>query len=215
VTPRRRGAERSRSWTGSSARGADRDGRAGERGRAGALGSETLELAYALAKIVRQGAGSDRVVLPEQTSDALDPFRVPIAALAEAEEIVVFEDCPVLDRAPLLELWLKQARRKGAQVTRIGPSGDIQRAHARLLPAASWREGNALGKRLRAAERVILLWSAEARPEHALARSRLPRTEREERVGRPAPSGQSECARSRRSWAAAGDEIDNRSRSGC
>ena len=124
-------------------------------------GSETLELAYALAKIVRQGAGSDRVVLPEQTSDALDPFRVPIAALAEAQEIVVFEDCPVLDRAPLLELWLKQARRNGAQATRIGPSGDIQRAYgeAALACRELAEKGNALGRRLRAAERVILLWS--------------------------------------------------------
>jgi NADH-quinone oxidoreductase subunit G len=124
-------------------------------------GTETLELAYALAKIVRQGAASDRVVLPEQSSDALDPFRVPISALAEAEEIVVFEDCPVLDRAPLIELWLKQARRSGARVTRIGPSGDIQRAHgeAALVCQELAEKRNALGKRLRAAERAILLWS--------------------------------------------------------
>jgi len=124
-------------------------------------GSETLELAYALAKIVRQGAGSDRVVLPEQASDALDPFRVPISALAEAEEIVVFEECPVLDRAPLVELWLKQARRSGTRVTRIGPSGDIQRARgeAAVVCQELAEEGNALGKRLRAAKRAILLWS--------------------------------------------------------
>ncbi len=124
-------------------------------------GTETLELAYALAKIVRRGAGSDRVVLPEQTSDALDSFRVPIAALAEAEEIVVFEDCPVLDRAPLVELWLKQARRNGAQVTRIGPSGDIQRAHGEAVVACRElaEKGNALGQQLHAAERVILVWS--------------------------------------------------------
>jgi NADH-quinone oxidoreductase subunit G len=124
-------------------------------------GSETLELAYALAKIVREGAGSDRVVLPEQTSDALDPFRVPLAAIAEAQEIVVFEDCPVLDRAPLLELWLKQARRNGARITRIGPSGDIRRAHgeAALTCRDLAEKGNELGKQLRAAERVILLWS--------------------------------------------------------
>jgi len=124
-------------------------------------GSETLEHAYALAKIVRQGAGSDRVVLPEQASDALDPFRVPISALAEAEEIVVFEDCPVLDRAPLIELWLKQARRGGARLTRIGPSGDVQRAHgeAAVVCRELAEKGSALGKRLRGAERVILLWS--------------------------------------------------------
>ncbi|MGA9761676.1 MAG: 2Fe-2S iron-sulfur cluster-binding protein [Gaiellaceae bacterium] len=124
-------------------------------------GSETLELAYSLARVVRQGAGSDRVVLPEQVSDCLDPFRVPISALAEAEEIVVLEDCPVLDRAPLIELWLKQARRNGARVTRIGPSGDIQRAHgeAALVCQELAEKESALGKRLRAAKRVVLLWS--------------------------------------------------------
>jgi len=124
-------------------------------------GTETLELAYALAKIVRQGAGSDRIVLPEPVSDALDPFRVPISALAAAEEILVFEDCPVLDRAPLIELWLKQARRNGARITRIGPSGDLQRAYGEAALACRELAGkdNALGKRMRAAERVILLWS--------------------------------------------------------
>jgi len=124
-------------------------------------GSETLELAYALAKIVRRGADSDRVVLPEPVSDVLDPFRVPISALAEADEVVVFEDCPVLDRAPLIDLWLKQARRGGAQITRIGPAGDIQRAHGEAAIACRElaEKTNALGKRLRAAERVILLWS--------------------------------------------------------
>jgi len=124
-------------------------------------GNETLELAYALAKIARQGAGSDRVVLPEQASDALDPFRVPVSALAAAEEIVVFEDVPVLDRAPLIELWLKQARRNGARITRIGPTGDVQRAHgeAAVVCQELAAKGSALGKRLRAAERVILLWS--------------------------------------------------------
>jgi len=124
-------------------------------------GSETLELAYSLAKIVRQGAGSDRVVLPEQAADALDPFRVPISALAEAEEIVVFEECPVLDRAPLIELWLKQARRNGARVTRIGPSGDIQRGRGEAALACQElaEKESALGKRLRAAERAILIWS--------------------------------------------------------
>jgi NADH-quinone oxidoreductase subunit G len=124
-------------------------------------GTETLELAYSLAKIVRQGAASDRVVLPEQASNALDPFRVPISALAAAEEVVVFEECPVLDRAPLIELWLKQAGRAGARVTRIGPSGDIQRApgEAAVVCQELADKKNALGKRLRAAERVILLWS--------------------------------------------------------
>lgn len=124
-------------------------------------GSETLELAYALAKIVRRGTESDRVVLPEPVSDALDPFRVPISALAEAEEIVVFEECPVLDRAPIVELWLKQARRNGARITRIGPAGDIQRypGEAAVVCRELAEKGSKLGQQLRAAKRVILVWS--------------------------------------------------------
>ncbi|MGD0167578.1 MAG: 2Fe-2S iron-sulfur cluster-binding protein [Gaiellaceae bacterium] len=124
-------------------------------------GSETLELAYALATIVRRGAGSDRVVLPEQALDVLDPFRAPISAIAAAEEIVVFEECPVLDRAPVVELWLRQARRNGARVTRIGPSGDIQRAPgeaARVCHELAGT-GSELGRRLREAERAVLIWS--------------------------------------------------------
>ncbi|MHB8060231.1 MAG: 2Fe-2S iron-sulfur cluster-binding protein [Gaiellaceae bacterium] len=173
-------------------------------------GTETLELAYALAKIVRQGAGSDRVVLPEQTSDALDPFRVPIAALAEAEEIVVFEDCPVLDRAPLIELWLKQARRNGARVTRIGPSGDIQRGHGEAALACRELTGkdNALGKQLRAAERVILVWSGggAAGGAHLAALAQTLGLNGKEGSGAlhlpsgPNPRGVAEA------WAAAGDE---------
>jgi len=67
----------------------------------------------------------------------------------------------VLDRAPLIELWLKQARRNGARITRIGPTGDVQRAHgeAAVVCQELAAKGSALGKRLRAAERVILLWS--------------------------------------------------------
>jgi NADH-quinone oxidoreductase subunit G len=124
-------------------------------------GTETIELAYALAKVVRQGAASDRVVLPEQTLDILDPFRVPISALAAAEEIVVFEECPVLERAPLVELWLKQARRNGARITRIGPSGDIARApgEAAVVCRELAEKDSPLGQQLRTADRVVLLWS--------------------------------------------------------
>jgi NADH-quinone oxidoreductase subunit G len=124
-------------------------------------GTETLELAYSLAKVVRQGAGSDKVVLPEQSLDVLDPFRVPISALAEAEEIVIFEECPLLDRAPLVELWLKQARRAGARVTRIGPSSDVPRApgEAALACQELAAKGSELGQQLRSAGRVVLLWS--------------------------------------------------------
>src|SRR5438445_9857960 len=45
-------------------------------------GSETVEQAYALAKLLRQGLGSHTAVLPEEVSDALDSLRLPLSALA-------------------------------------------------------------------------------------------------------------------------------------
>jgi NADH-quinone oxidoreductase subunit G len=79
-------------------------------------GSETVEQAYALAKLLRQGLDSHVAVLPEEVSDALDALRLPLSALAEADVIAVLGDAPVVERAPIVELWLKQARRNGARV---------------------------------------------------------------------------------------------------
>jgi NADH-quinone oxidoreductase subunit G len=79
-------------------------------------GSETVEQAYALAKLLRQGLDSHVAVLPEEVSDALDAFRLPLSALADADVIAVLGDAPVVERAPIVELWLKQAKRNGARV---------------------------------------------------------------------------------------------------
>jgi NADH-quinone oxidoreductase subunit G len=173
-------------------------------------GTETLEVAYALASIVRRGAGSDRVVLPEQSSDALDPFRLSISALAEAEEIVVFEECPVLDRAPIVELWLKQARRNGARITTIGPSGDVQRApgEAALVCAELAGKKSGLGQRLRGTDRVVLIWSGRggeggvrlAALAHALGLHEKKGSGAFHLPGAPNARGVAEA------WAAAGDE---------
>jgi NADH-quinone oxidoreductase subunit G len=124
-------------------------------------GTETLEVAYSLAAVVRRGGGSDGVVLPEQAAAALDPYRLPISALAGAQEIVVFEEAPVLERAPVVELWLKLARRSGARVTTLGPAGELQRAPREAGDACRELavQGNELGERLRGAERVVLIWS--------------------------------------------------------
>ncbi len=73
-------------------------------------GSETLEQAYGLAKLVRQGVGAHSAVLAEATSDALDAFRAPLSAIGHAEHVVVVGDERVADRAPIVELWIKQAR---------------------------------------------------------------------------------------------------------
>jgi NADH-quinone oxidoreductase subunit G len=134
-------------------------------GHGGALlalsGSETLELAYALSLLVRRGAGSNGVVLPEPARSELDAFRLPLSAIAEAEQIVIFEEYPVVERAPLVDLWLRRARRNGADIHRIGPSGDIQRPPGQCASACRElaRPGNELGKVLRQTDRVVLIWS--------------------------------------------------------
>jgi NADH-quinone oxidoreductase subunit G len=79
-------------------------------------GSETVEQAYALAKLLRQGLDSHGAVLPEEVSSALDAVRVPLAAIADADVVAVLGDAPVVERAPIVELWVKEARRNGARI---------------------------------------------------------------------------------------------------
>src|SRR4051812_6833603 len=88
-------------------------------------GSETVEQAYALAKLLRQGLSSHSAVLPEEVSDALDAFRVPLSAIAEADVIAVLGDAPVVERAPIVDLWIKQARRNGARIVHEAEGADI------------------------------------------------------------------------------------------
>ena len=124
-------------------------------------GSETIEQAYGLAKLLRRGLDSHAAVLPEETSAALDAFRLPLSAIADAELVVVVGDDPVAERAPIVDLWLRLARRNGAEVVTIGPAGT-----APALPGAAAaacrqlaREDDALGRKLRESERAILIWS--------------------------------------------------------
>jgi predicted molibdopterin-dependent oxidoreductase YjgC len=124
-------------------------------------GSETTEIAYALAKLLRQGLGAHSAVLPEATSGALDAFRLPISAIADAELVVVVGDDPVVERAPIVDLWIREARRRGADVVTCSPVGDVKVAPGggaetcRSLAAP----GSELGARLRDASRAILVWS--------------------------------------------------------
>ncbi len=124
-------------------------------------GSETVEQAYALARLLRGGLGAHAAVLPESTSDALDAFRLPLSALAAAEIVVIVGDDEVADRAPVVDLWLKAARRNGAEIVHYGPTGTTSTAPGGGAAAlrALVRKGNKLGERLRASERAILLWS--------------------------------------------------------
>jgi predicted molibdopterin-dependent oxidoreductase YjgC len=79
-------------------------------------GSETIEQAYALGKLVRQGLDSHEAVLPEEVTSALDAYRLPLSAIAEAEVVAVLGDVPLSESAPVAELWVKQARRNGARI---------------------------------------------------------------------------------------------------
>jgi NADH dehydrogenase/NADH:ubiquinone oxidoreductase subunit G len=88
-------------------------------------GNESVEEAYALAKLMRQGLSADSAVLPEEVPDALDSYRAPLSALREAKTIAVYCDEPVVERAPIVELWLKSARRKGATITYGAPDGPV------------------------------------------------------------------------------------------
>ncbi len=175
-------------------------------------GSETIEQAYALARLLRRGLGAHAAVLPESTSDALDAFRLPLSSLAAAEIVVIVGDDDVADRAPVVDLWLKAARRNGAEIVHYGPSGTVPTTPGGA--AAALRAlvviGNELGERLRVSERAILVWSGSgggggarlAEAAHALGFEsksgsgafHLPAT----------PNGRGVAA----AWAAAADEDD-------
>ena len=124
-------------------------------------GSETMEIAFALGTLLRRGLGAHSAVLPEATSGALDAFRLPLSGIAEAEIVVILGDDPVDERAPIVDLWLKEARRRGAEIVTCSPTGSVQTepggATAKCAELAEPR--NALGKRLRGAERAVLVWS--------------------------------------------------------
>jgi len=124
-------------------------------------GSETTEQAYALARLLRVGLESHAAVLPESTSSALDAFRAPLSTIADAELVVIVGDDAVVDRAPIVDLWLRQARRNGAELVPIGAS-DPGRIAAASSAEALHRltvAGDALGERLRASDRAVLIWS--------------------------------------------------------
>jgi NADH-quinone oxidoreductase subunit G len=120
-------------------------------------GSETVELAYGLGKLMRTGLGAHTAMLPEETSDALDCFRLPLSAIRDAQIVVVLGDEPVSDRAPIVDMWIKLARRNGAEIVTVGPAGDVQAAPG---AAADALRGDAeLTERIRGSERAILVWS--------------------------------------------------------
>jgi len=80
-------------------------------------GSETVEQAYALGRLLRQALGAHAAVLPEPVeARALDGFRRPLSSIRDADVVVVLGDEPVDELAPIVGLWLRAARRRGAAV---------------------------------------------------------------------------------------------------
>ena len=124
-------------------------------------GSETTEVAYALGRLLRGGLDAHSAVLPEATSDVLEAFRLPLSGIAQAELVVVVGDDPVVERAPIVDLWIKEARRHGAEVVVCSPTGTEKTAPgagAELCRELAQSRG-ALAKKLRASERAVLIWS--------------------------------------------------------
>ena len=88
-------------------------------------GSETNEQAEAISRLVRQGLGSDLAILPDEPVPALDAYRAPLSAIASAEICLVVGDHPVVEGAPIVELWLRAARRAGAEVITVHAAGSV------------------------------------------------------------------------------------------
>ena len=91
-------------------------------------GSESVEQAFALAKLLRQGLGAHAAVLPEPVPDALDSFRAPLSSIRDAPAVVILCDEPVVERAPVVDLWIKAARRRGARILTDLPEERIEGA---------------------------------------------------------------------------------------
>src|SRR5581483_4148785 len=43
-------------------------------------------------------------------------YRLPLSAIREADVVVVLGDVPVVEHAPIVDLWIKAARRRGATI---------------------------------------------------------------------------------------------------
>ncbi len=89
-------------------------------------GGESVEHATALARLVREGLGASAVgLIPDDLDPVLDGFRAPLSAIRDSEVCLVVGDDPVVERAPVVDLWLKAARRQGAEVILAGPTGQV------------------------------------------------------------------------------------------
>jgi NADH-quinone oxidoreductase subunit G len=108
-----------------------------------------------------RGLGAHTAVLPEQTSDVLEAFCRPLSTIGDAKLVVVVGDDPVVERAPIVDLWIRAAGRKGAEVVVIGPAGDerVPPGSGAVVCTRLAAPNDPLGERLRDAERAVVIWS--------------------------------------------------------
>jgi NADH-quinone oxidoreductase subunit G len=131
-------------------------------------GSETVEQASALARLVREGLGGNAALLPDDVHPSLDRFRAPLSAIGAADVCLVLGDEPVLERAPIVDLWLRAARRAGAEVITVNPAGSVAVPPGYAATAATELLGESPPEGLRKAARalkkasqVALIWSED------------------------------------------------------
>ena len=117
-------------------------------------GSETVEIAYSLSRLVREGFGAHRAVLPEASGSVPARLRQPLSAISDSDAIVVIGDDPVVERAPVVDLWIRAARRHGANVVTVGPAGRVQTKPG-VYSGLESRIADELGE----AKSVALIWS--------------------------------------------------------
>jgi NADH-quinone oxidoreductase subunit G len=131
-------------------------------------GAETVEQADALSRLARQGLGSNTALLPDLPDPVLERYRAPLSAIRSAQVCLVVGDDPVVERAPIVDLWLRAARRAGAEVITIHPAGTyavppgsaaaVCAALAQEIPPEELRD---IARKLQDAERVALVWSED------------------------------------------------------
>ncbi len=131
-------------------------------------GSETVEQASAIARLVRGGLDAHAALIPDDLDPAVDAFRAPLSAIRDAEICLVLGDEPVIERAPGVDLWLRAARRAGAEVVTVNPSGTIAVSPGSaasvcydLIGGGGDAEVAGLARRMREASRVAIVWSGD------------------------------------------------------
>ena len=77
----------------------------------------------------RRAPARTRPMLPEEVTGALDAYRLPLSAIADAQVVAVLGDVPLAESAPIVDLWVRKARRNGAAIVTTRPTsvGDADR----------------------------------------------------------------------------------------